>query len=147
MAFARGKPRPANSGRRKGSRNKSTLAAAPKIYPDALEHLAKVMASTDETITADLKLRAAIALAQYQHSKPTPLKETYIAVDDYTAPKTVEEARALILALGERLAKGEIPVELHDALVAGIKAYLSDRAAEQQRMLDELKDTLRGGDA
>jgi hypothetical protein len=63
MAFARGKSRPANSGRRKGSRNKSTLAGAPKTYPDALEHLAKVMTSADGTITPDLKLRAAVALA------------------------------------------------------------------------------------
>src|SRR5271166_3092209 len=146
MAFAKGKPRPANSGRQKGARNKRTLAGAPKTYPDALEHLASVMASTDGTITPDLKLRAAIALAQYQHSKPTPLKETYVAVDDYTAPKTVEEARALILALGERLAKGEIPVELHDSLVNGIRAYLGDKAAEQQKILDELADFLRHGE-
>ncbi len=106
MAFARGKPRPANSGRRKGSRNKSTLAGAPKTYPGALEHLAKVMTSADGTITPDLKLRAAVALAQYQHSKPTPARGgTLIDPIPYMAPKTVEEARSLILELGERLAK------------------------------------------
>ena len=144
MVFARGKPRPANSGRQKGSRNKSTLAGAPKTYPDALEHLAKVMTSADGTITPDLKLRAAIALAQYQHSKPTPARGgTLIDPIPYTAPKTVEEARSLILELGERLAKGGIPVELHDALVAGIRAYLGDKAVEQQKILDELANSLR----
>ena len=147
MAFARGKPRPANSGRRKGSRNKSTLAGAPKTYPDALEHLAKVMTSADGTITPDLKLRAAVALAQYQHSKPTPARGgTLIDPIPYTAPKTVDEARSLILELGERLAKGGIPVELHDALVAGIRAYLGDKAVEQQKILDELADSLRHGE-
>jgi hypothetical protein len=145
--FTQGAPRPANAGRKPGSRNKRTLAGAPKTYPDALEHLAKVMTSTDGTITPDLKLKAAVALAQYQCSKPTPLRGgTLIDPTPYTAPKTVEEARALILELGERLAKGEMPIELHDALVAGIRAYLGDRAAEQQKILDELADSLRHGE-
>jgi hypothetical protein len=139
MAFANGKPRPANSGRKKGARNKRSLAGAPNTYPDALEHLAKVMTSADGTVTPDLKLRAAVALAQYQHSKPTPARcGTLIDPIPYTAPKTVEEARSLILELGERLAKGEIPVEQHDALVAGIRAYFGDKAAEQQKILDDL---------
>ncbi len=141
MSFARGQPRPANAGRKKGARNKRTLAAAAR--PDALAHLEKVMTSTDGTITPDLKLRAAIALAQYQYPKPAP---TYVAVDGYEEPKTVEEARTLILKLGLRLAKGEISVTAHDALVAGLKAYLGDRAAEQQKILDELADSLRHGE-
>ena len=70
-----------------------------------------------------------------------------MAVDDYAAPKTADEARGLILELGERLAKREISVEAHDALVGGIKAYLSDKAAEQQKRLDELEDALRGGES
>ena len=141
MSFARGQPRPANAGRKKGARNKRTLAAAAR--PDALAHLEKVMTSTDGTITPDLKLRAAIALAQYQYPKPAL---TFVAVDGYEEPKTVEEARTLILKLGARLAKGEISVTAHDALVAGLKAYLGDRAAEQQKILDELADSLRHGE-
>jgi hypothetical protein len=50
MSFASGNPKPANRGRKKGARNKRTLAAAPKAYPDALEHLAKAMASDDGTV-------------------------------------------------------------------------------------------------
>jgi hypothetical protein len=76
MSFARGQPRPANAGRKKGARNKRTLAAASKaVHPDALDHLAAVMAAKDDpTITPDLRLRAAIGLAAYQHPKPIPLK-------------------------------------------------------------------------
>jgi hypothetical protein len=145
MRFVRGQPKPAKGGRKKGVRNKRTVAAASKAaHPDALDHLAAVMAAKDDpTITPELKLRAAIGLAAYQHPKPFPLKETFVGPIDYAAPKTVEEARRAILELGQRLAKGEIPVELHDALVGGLKAYLGDRAAEQQKKLDELEAALR----
>jgi hypothetical protein len=91
----RGYPKPANSGRKKGSRNRRTLAAALKTYPDALDHLASVVAAKDDTtITPDLRLRAAIGLAAYQHPKPFPLRETFVGPIDYAAPKTVDEARA-----------------------------------------------------
>ena len=101
MVFTNGRAK--TGGRKRGSRNQRTIAAAAR--PDALAHLEKVMESTDGTITPDLKLRAAIALAQYQHSKPVPMRGgTLIDPIPYTAPKTVEEARAAILELGERLA-------------------------------------------
>ena len=58
-AFSQGRAK--TGGRKSGSRNKRTIAAAAR--PDALLHLEKVMTSTDGTITPDLKLRAAIALA------------------------------------------------------------------------------------
>jgi hypothetical protein len=147
--FARGKPRPANSGRKKGVRNRSTLAVESKGYPDALDHLATVMAAHDDpTITPDLRLRAAIGLAAYQHPKPTPARdETFVGpVAGYRPPKTVDEARAAVLEFGARLAKREISVEAHDALVGGLRVYLGDRAAEQQRQLDRLEDALRTGD-
>lgn len=143
MAFTNGHPK--TGGRKRGSRNKRTIAAAAR--PDALDHLEKVVASTDGTITPDLKLRAAIALAAYQHSKPAPSHtETFVAVDSYEEPKTVEEARALILKLGARLARGEISVVAHDALVNGLRAYLGDKAAEQEKILARLETSLRGGD-
>ncbi len=145
MSFARGQPRPANAGRKKGARNKRTIAA--EAYPDALEHLTKVMTATtdsDPTITPDLRLRAAIGLAAYQHPKPAPM---YVAVDGYEEPKTVEEARTLILKLGARLARGEISVVAHDALVNGIKVYLGDKAAEQEKILARLEASLRSGES
>jgi hypothetical protein len=126
MRFVRGQPKPANGGRKKGVRNKRTVAAASRAaHPDALDHLAAVMAAKDDpTITPDLRLRAAIGLAAYQHPKPFPLKETFVGPIDYAAPKTVQEARAAILELGERMARREISVEAHDALINGIRTYL-----------------------
>jgi hypothetical protein len=144
MTFASGHAK--MGGRPKGGRNRRTLVAAPKVYPDALEHLATVIATTDGTITPELRLRAAIGLAAYQHPKPTSLAgETFVTVEGYIAPATVEEARQAILTLGERVARGEISIEAHDALIGGIKAYLSDRTAEQQRTLDGLEDIVRNG--
>jgi hypothetical protein len=90
MVFTNGRSK--TGGRKPGSRNRRTLAAAARS--DALEHLEKTMASTDGTITPDLKLRAAIALAHFQHSKPAPTRtETFIGPVPFAAPKTIEAAR------------------------------------------------------
>jgi hypothetical protein len=87
-------------------------------------------AKDDPLITPELKLRAAVGLAAYQRPKPTPSHtEAFVAVEGYEEPKTVEEARALILTLGARLAKGEVSVQAHDALINGLKAYLGDKAS------------------
>lgn len=122
MKFAAGTPRPANSGRKRGSRNKRTLAAElARNYPDGLAYLAEVMASQDAAVTSDMKLKAAICISQYQHAKPAPVaSETFIGLDGYAAPTTPEEARELILTLGERLARRDVSVEAHDALVGGL---------------------------
>jgi hypothetical protein len=50
-----------------------------------------------------------------------------VAIDGYEEPKTVDEARALILKLRARLARGEISVIAHDALINGLKAYDENR--------------------
>jgi hypothetical protein len=93
-----------------------------------------------------MRLRAAIGLAAYQSPNPTPPRtETFVGPIGYAAPKTVEEARSAILALGERLAKCEISVEAHDSLISGLRAYLGDKAVEQQRALDRVEDSLRSG--
>jgi hypothetical protein len=76
---------------------------------------------------------------------PPPRPETFIGPIDYVRPSDVEGARAAILELGERTAKHEISVEAHDTLVSGLKVYLADKAAEQQRKLDELEEALRSG--
>ena len=146
MSFAGGQPKPANGGRKKGVRNKRTVAATSKAaHPDALDHLAAVMAAKDDpTITPDLRLRAAIGLAAYQHPKPFPLKETFVGPIDYAAPKTVQEARAAILELGERMARREISVEAHDALINGIRTYL--RRPNNGRSSTSSKSSLRSGD-
>jgi hypothetical protein len=122
-------------GRARGVPNKRTVAA--KVYPDALDHLARVMTATVQTdplILPDMKLRAAIALAAYQHSKPAPSHtEAFVTVNGYAAPATVEEARALILGLGERLARGEISVIAHDALINGLKVFSLTKQPSRRR--------------
>jgi hypothetical protein len=145
MPFVKGRRK--TGGRTRGTRNRRTLAAQPQTHPDALEHLAGVVASKDPLITPELKVRAAAALAQYQHSKPAgPRPETFVTPINFEVPRTIEEARERVLELGGHLAKGAISVELHDALIGGIRVYLSDRASEQQRRLDELEAALRSGD-
>jgi uncharacterized protein with von Willebrand factor type A (vWA) domain len=72
-------------------------------------------------------------------------RQTFIGPIDYTAPATPEEARAMILVLGERVARNEISVEAHEVLLNNLRAYLGDKAAEQQRTLDDLEDALRNG--
>ncbi len=147
MPFQKGQPKPVNGGRRKGTPNKKSVArGALEGLPDALAHLAQVMTSNEPNITPELKLRAAVALAQYQRPRPYAGKETFTAAIDYETPKTVEAAREAILALGERLAKGEISVELHDGLINGLRAFLGDKAAEQERKLAELEESLRNGE-
>jgi hypothetical protein len=147
MTFTQGHAK--TGGRKKGVRNRKTVAATPKTYAEALEHLAAVVAADeDQAITRELKVRAAIGLAAYQHSKPAPTRiETFVGPINYAAPKTPEEAQQTILDLGERLARREISIEAHDALIGGIRAYLGDKAAEQERRLCALEDRLReGGD-
>ena len=59
--------------------------------------------------------------------------------------RPVEEARALILKLGVRLARAEISVQAHDALINGLRAYLGDKAAEQEKILARLETSLSAG--
>jgi hypothetical protein len=45
------------------------------------------------------------------------LRQTCIGPIGYSAPATTEEARAMILVLGERVARNEISIESHDVLL------------------------------
>ena len=141
MQFAKGKPRAANAGRRKGTPNRSTERAR-RLISEADDK------TIVDKVVKDAKANNPAALALYFRflRPPAPRAKTFIEPIDYMSPKTIEEARRAILELGERLAKGELPIELHDALVNGIKAYLGDRAVEQEKILARLEGSLRGGD-
>ena len=136
MTFARGQPRPANAGRKKGSRNKHTIAAASAFastsqYPDALAYLAKVMTSAnDPLVTPDMRLRAATVLAQDQAPRPFPLRQVTGAPFDFALPKTAQEARDLIAELTSKMAREEIDREYAGDVIAGLKAFLDARAAD-----------------
>ena len=119
-------------GRKAGVRNKKTMLAAPEGSPDALEHLAKVMAATpdtDPTITPDLRLRAAIALAQYQHPKPWASRAVGQPVP-LEPPKSAQEARAAIAKITSMIARCEIDGEHGSRIIVGLEAFLGARAAE-----------------
>ena len=140
MVFVRGKPRPPHAGRRKGTPNKGTERERRLIAEDDDKEIVKQVIANAKA--GDVEARR----VYFRFLRPPPSRpETYIGPIDYEAPKSVEGGRAAILELGERLAKHEISVEAHDALVNGIRAYLGDKAAEQQKKLDELEDALRGG--
>jgi hypothetical protein len=139
MTFLRGKPRPANSGRRKGTPNRGTVRER------------RLLAEGDDKTIVDGIIRDAknadpeARRLYLRHLRPPPSRQTFVGPIDYVAPKTVAAAREAILTLGERLARNEISVEAHNALVDNLKAYLGDKAAEQHRKLDELEEALRGG--
>ena len=139
--FPKGGPKPAGSGRVKGTPNKGTERARRLIA----EGDDKVII---DKIVADAKNGDAEARRLYVRNlrPPPPRSETFIGPIDYVKPSGVEGAREAILALGERAANHEISVEAHDTLVNGLKAYLADKAAEQQRKLDELEEALRGSE-
>jgi hypothetical protein len=69
------------------------------------------------------------------------------SIREHKTPTSVEEARAEILELSERLTRGEISLETHDAKVNDLRIFLGDTAVEQKRELNRLKDALEeGGD-
>ena len=71
-------------------------------------------------------------------------EQTFLSLD-YSAPTTPEEARASILVLGERAARGEISTQAYDVLIGNLRAYLSDRAVEQEQKLTALENHIRYG--
>ena len=135
MSFTHGRAK--TGGRKRGSRNKKTVA--PKTYPDALDHLAAVIASKDAAITPDLKVRAAIGLAQYQHPKPTPLRPAPDKPIDLPPPKTAQEARDAIARITSMIARAEIDSDHGARIIAGLEAFLNARAAELELEVEKYR--------
>ena len=103
-----------------------------------------VTAKDDSTITPDLRLRAAIALAQYQRPKPTSLKPVPGQPIDLEPPKSAEEAREAIAKITSMIARTEIDGEHGARVIAGLEAYLSARAAELEALYE--RDKAREGE-
>jgi hypothetical protein len=116
-------------GRTRGSRNKKMALAAEKTYPDALEHLVKVMSSTDPVI---------IAPSAYQRPKPAPSKAVGAPID-LEPPKTAQEARDAIARIASMIAKAEIDGEHGARIIAGLEAFLSARAAELEAEVEKFR--------
>jgi hypothetical protein len=132
-------------GRKKGSHNKKTIFVAPKTYPDGLNHLVAVMASENPVITPDLKLRAAIAIAAYQHSKPAPSRPAGQPID-LKPPKNAREAREAIATITSMIARAEIDGEHGSRIIAGLEAFLGATAAELEAEVEKHRAEEAGGD-
>jgi hypothetical protein len=117
MTFTRGHAK--TGGRKRGARNRRTLAAAAK--PNALDHLVGVVTSTDPIITPEMKLRAAVPLSQYQHAKPAPSK---------AIGRRQRGGAQHIARITSMIAKVEIDGEHGARIIAGLEAFLAARAAE-----------------
>ena len=127
----------ASRGKPKGARHRATVMAARLLDNDAADIIKKLVAAAKNGEPWAIKFVAERLLP------PAKLISTFIGPIDYAEPKTPEEARTMILELGGRMARGEISIEEHIALLDNLKAYLGDKAAEQQKILDELADSLR----
>ena len=138
MRFVKGQPKTPGSGKRKGSVNKNT------------ERARRLIAEGDDKIIVNQVVEAAKAgdrgaqQTYFRFVRPSPPAALTTPIAGYKTPDSVEEARELILWLGSQLAEGAIGATIHDALVRGLRAYLADKAADQQRELDQLKEDLKG---
>lgn len=138
MPFAKGKPRPPNAGRRRGTPNRGTERARRLISDDDDKQI------VERVITGAKNGEPEPLRVYFRYLRPpTP---RFLTPIDYTSPQSLEEARAAFLELGQRLMNGEIPLEAHDALITGLKAYLGDTTAEQEKRLSRLEDLLRDGE-
>lgn len=151
MSFARGQPRPANAGRKKGARNKRTIAAAAAAAPppfNALAFLAKVAATAnDPTVSWELRVRAAGILAQYQAPRPFPLRQATGAPVDFPPPKSAQEARDMIAELASKMAREEIDRDYASDVISSLKAYLDARAADLEAAVERHRAEEAGGDS
>ena len=138
---ATGKFAPGNKvsrGKLPGERNRATLMAERLLSKDAAAAMRKIGAAAKAGEPWALKFVG-------ERFVPLVSRQTFIEPVDYTAPTTPEEARATILVLGERVARGELSIEAHALLLDNLKAYLGDKAAEQERRVSELEDIVRNG--
>jgi hypothetical protein len=138
---ATGKFAPGNKvsrGKLPGERNRATLMAERLLSKDAAAAMRKIGAAAKAGEPWALKFIG-------ERFVPLTLRQTFIEPVDYMAPTTPEEARATILVLGERVARGELSVEAHSVLLDNLQAYLGDKAAEQERRVSELEDIVRNG--
>jgi hypothetical protein len=127
--FARGNP---------GARHRATLMAEKLMSADAKEIVEKLVEKAKNGELWALKFIG-------ERFVPLVSRQTFMEPVDYTAPTTPEEARAMILVLGERVARGELSIEAHAVLLDNLKAYLGDKAAEQERRVSELEEIMRNG--
>jgi hypothetical protein len=118
MTFAKGQPKPPNSGKRKGSINKST-ARARRLTSDDDEIVRRTVGDAK---TGNLQA-AALYYRFLRPPRPTPkFVPTPIGLKPVT---TAKEAAAQIAAVIARLDAGELDLESSHALLEALRAFVA----------------------
>jgi len=137
--FAKGKPRPPNAGRRKGSPNKGTERARRLISE------ADDKAIVDQVVR-DAKANNPHALQVYfRYLRPPVSRTTSVWPIDLEPPKNAQEARDAIARITSMIAKAEIDGEHGARVIAGLEAFLSARAAELEIEVEKHRAAEEGG--
>ena len=130
--FAKGKPRPSNAGRRKGSPNKGT------------ERARRLISEADDKAIVDRVVREAkentnpeSTRIYFRYLRPPQPRTTYAEPIDLQPPKTAQEAREAIGRITSMIAKAEIDGEHGSRIIAGLEAFLGARAAELEMEVEK----------
>ena len=129
--FTKGKPKPKNSGRRKGTLNKRTLAR--KLEADADDK-----AISDRVIEAAKNGDAQATLTYYRFLRPPTAKVVGKPID-LEPPKTAQEARDGIARITSMIARTEIDGEHGGRIIAGLEAYIAARTTELEEIVKQLQ--------
>ena len=135
--FTKGKPKPKNSGRRKGTLNKRTLAR--KLEADADDK-----AISDRVIEAAKNGDAQATLTYYRFLRPPTAKVVGKPID-LEPPKTAQEARDGIARITSMIARTEIDGEHGGRIIAGLEAYIAARTTELEEIVKRLQAEEAGG--
>lgn len=140
------------NGRKRGARNKRTLAAETKIEAvattdengrkvvDPLVLFSTIASNTEANLA--LRISAASALAPYRHSRKSA---RYLdRVIDLPAPTSVDEATANIAKLASLAAAKTIALDEMNDLIAAQKAYVDAKSdTDNERRLANIEQLLR----
>jgi hypothetical protein len=132
-----------------GGRKKGAYYAKALVHPDALIHLAETVASKDPNVTPDLKVRAAAALAQYQHPRPTASKQPFFTPKPFafTRPTTLEEAGTETLRVAEVVALGELDHDTGTFVISALRTFIEAVVGIKTEREIALADLAKGSGA
>jgi hypothetical protein len=126
MPFAKGHPKPPNSGKRKGSVNKGT------------ERARRLIAEGDDKaivdkVVHDAKAGDPVARTVYFRflRPPTPQPKFVPASIGLKPAATAKEAAAQIAAVVARLDAGDLDLESSHALIEGLRAFVAAYSAAE----------------
>lgn len=138
MSFTRGKPKPANSGRRAGTPNKGSERARRLISEGDDRAII-------DAIIRDAKNNDAEARRLYlRHLRPPPPRGRPATPIDLPPPTSAREAQDAIAKVTSMIARCEIDGEHGSRVIAGLKEYRDGRAAELEALYE--KDKMSGGE-